>query len=173
MGAPGVALASVAAMVSIYGYTTGSVLQGSRVLFSMSARGELPGLLSRVHARFRTPHVSILVYASLTLGLALYGSFEWNALLSAIVRLITYGLTCASLLVFRRTRPDQPPGFRAPIGTVLAPAGAGFCLWLLVWWLRERTKDLGHAWLFGTILVLGAALWWVSRRTRGVRARIA
>jgi APA family basic amino acid/polyamine antiporter len=166
LGAPGVALASVAAMLSIWGYTTGSVLQGPRLLFSMAERGELPGVLARVHARFRTPHVAIVVYSALALALALYGSFEWNALLSAIVRLFTYGLTCASLIVFRRTRPE-PPGFSAPMPFVLAPAGAAFCLWLLVWWLAERTKDLAHAWLLAVILLMGAALWWSgAARTR-------
>jgi len=166
LGPPGVALASVAAMVSIYGYTTGSVLQGPRILFSMAERGELPRLFARIHQRFRTPDAAIVAYSVLTLGLALYGSFEWNALLSAIVRLITYGLTCAALLVFRRRRPLEPPGFRAPAGALLAPAGTGFCLWLLLWWLSERSKDLGHAWLFATIVGLGAVLWWQARRSR-------
>lgn len=172
LGTPGVALASVAAMLSIYGYTTGSVLQGPRLLFSMAERRELPGALSRIHARFRTPHVAILVYSVLTLSLALYGSFEWNALLSAIVRLITYGLTCASLLVFRRTW-SEPPGFSVPVPVVVAPAGAAFCLWLLVWWLAERTKDLAHAWLLAVILLLGAVLWWNAHRpARGLTGAV-
>ena len=94
-------------MVSIYGYTTGTVLQSPRVLFSMAERGELPRIFARVHARFRTPHVAIVAYAVLALGLALYGSFTWNATLSAIVRLLTYGLTCVALVVFRR-RPAMP-----------------------------------------------------------------
>jgi amino acid transporter len=170
LGAPGVVLASVAAMLSIYGYSTGSVLQGPRLLFSMSERGELPAALARVHPRFRTPHVAILAYSALALSLALYGSFEWNALLSAVVRLITYGLTCASLLVFRRTR-SEPPGFGVPVPFVLAPAGAAFCLWLLVWWLGERTKDLAHAWLLALILLVGAALWWIPPRTPRIGSR--
>jgi amino acid transporter len=165
VGPAGVALASVAAMVSIYGYTTGSVLQGPRILYSMAERRELPGLFGRVHRRFRTPYAAILAYAALTLGLALYGSFAWNALLSAVVRLITYGLTCVALLVFRR-RLAEPPGFRAPLAGLLAPAGAGFCLWLLVWWLAERSKDLAHAWLLAAILAVGAALWWRARPRR-------
>lgn len=163
LGAPGIVLASVAAMLSIYGYTTGSVLQGPRLLFSMAERGELPRLFAHVHERFRTPDASILAYSALTLGLALYGSFEWNALLSAIVRLITYGLTCASLLVFRRTR-SEAPGFSVSAPFVVAPAGVAFCLWLLVWWLAERTKDLAHAWLLALMLLAGAALWGLARR---------
>jgi amino acid transporter len=163
VGPLGLALASVAAMVSIYGYTTGSVLQGPRILYSMAERGELPGVFGGVHPRFRTPQAAILAYAGLTLALALYGSFEWNALLSAIVRLFTYGLTCVALLVFRR-RSAEAPGFRAPLAWLVAPAGAGFCLWLLLWWVTERTKDLAHAWLLAAILAVGAAWWWWVRR---------
>jgi amino acid transporter len=91
LGGAGVTLASVAAMVSIYGYTTGSVLQGPRVAFSMAERGELPRIVARIHPRYRTPDVAIVVYSALVLALALYGTFASNAVLSAIVRLITYG----------------------------------------------------------------------------------
>ena len=115
-------------MISIYGYATGSVLQSPRVLFSMAERGELPRCFARVHPRFRTPaRRDRDLRACWRSALALYGSFEWNATLSAIVRLVTYGLTCAALLVLRARRPDEAPGFRLPRrAPVVAPAGAGF-----------------------------------------------
>src|SRR2546423_2282052 len=107
------------AMISSFGLATGSFLQAPRLLFSMSQRAELPAPLGRVHPRFRTPDVSILVYAAVTLGFALYGSFRWNATLSAIVRLVTYGLISAALLVLRR-RGGPEPGFRLPAAAVIA-----------------------------------------------------
>ncbi len=158
LGGPGVVLASIAAMVSIYGYTTGTTLQSPRVLFSMAERGELPAVFGRVHERFRTPHVAIFTYAALALALALYGSFTWNATLSAIVRLLTYGLTCVALLVFRR-RPDAgEPGFRVPFAVVVAPLAAGFCLWLLL------TRSLTQAWITAALVAAGALLYLVRRR---------
>lgn len=158
LGGPGVVLASVAAMVSIYGYTTGTTLQSPRVLFSMAERGELPGVFARVHERFRTPHVAILTYALLALGLALFGSFAWNATLSAIVRLLTYGLTCASLLVFRRRRDLGQPGFRVPAAWLVAPLATGFCLWLLL------TRSLSQAWITAALVAAGALLFATRRR---------
>ncbi len=159
LGGPGVVLASVAAMVSIYGYTTGTTLQSPRVLFSMAERGELPKVFGRVHERFRTPHVAILTYAVLALALALYGSFTWNATLSAIVRLVTYGLTCVALLVLRR-RPDVgEPGFRVPLAVVVAPLAAGFCLWLLL------TRSLSQAWITAALVAAGALLYLGRRRS--------
>jgi amino acid transporter len=158
VGGPGVVLASVAAMVSIYGYATGTTLQMPRLLFSMAERGELPSVLARVHARFRTPHVSIATYAAIALALALYGSFTWNATLSAIVRLLTYGLTCVALLMFRR-RPGLPePGFRVPAAPLVAPMAAAFCLWLLA------TRSFAQAWITGVLVGLGALLFLARRR---------
>jgi amino acid transporter len=152
LGAPGATLASLAAMVSIYGYTTGVVLQSPRLLFSMAERGELPAVLARVNARFRTPHVAIFTYAFLVLGFALYGSFEWNATLSAIVRLVTYGLTCAALPVLRKQRPFDVPGFRLPGGVPIAAIAVLFCLWLL------STRTFQQAWILAVLMLVGALL---------------
>jgi APA family basic amino acid/polyamine antiporter len=144
LGAPGVLIASLAAMVSVCGWTAGSLLQSPRILYSMAERGELPSVLARVHPRYRTPYVSIVVYAVASLGFGLRGSFAWNATIAAIVRLVYYGLTCVALLVLRRTS-SEPSGFRVP--WVVAPLGAGFCLWLL----STRSLDQG-----GVLLALVA-----------------
>jgi amino acid transporter len=114
----------------------------------MAQRGELPVALGRIHPRFRTPHVAILLYAAVTLGFALYGSFEWNATLSAIVRLVTYGLICAALLVFRR-RGGEEPGFRLPAANLIAPVAIGFGLWLL------STRTFSQAWILAALMVVG------------------
>ena len=157
LGGPGVVLASLAAMISIYGYATGNALQSPRVLFSMAERGELPRVFARVHERFRTPHFAILTYAVLALALALYGSFTWNATLSAFVRLLTYGLTCVSLLVFRRRAGVGEPGFRVPGASIVVPLAVGFCLWLLV------TRTYTQAWITAALVGTGALLFLLRR----------
>ncbi|HXB56388.1 MAG TPA: APC family permease [Vicinamibacteria bacterium] len=159
LGPLGVTLAASAAMVSISGYATGTTLQSPRVLFSMAERGELPGILARVHARFHTPHVAILVYSALVLGLALSGTFETIATASAFVRLVTYGLTCAALPVLRRRRPEEEPGFRLAGAVPIAVLGSLSCAWLL-------TRSVTQARTLLVLLVLGAALWVVAGRGR-------
>ncbi|PYQ41903.1 MAG: amino acid transporter [Acidobacteria bacterium] len=159
MGGPGVLLITVGAMVSTYGLATGSVLAAPRLLFSMARRGELPAVLGRVHPRFRTPDVAILAYAAVTLGFALYGSFTWNATVSAIVRLVTYGLICAALLVFRR-RGGEEPGFRLPGGAVIAPVAIAFALWLL------STRTFRQAWVLAVLIAVGWGLGRLARRSR-------
>jgi amino acid transporter len=163
LGSPGATLASLAAMTSIFGYALGSVLQAPRVLYSMAERGELPAAFAAVHSAWRTPYVAVLAYALVALGLALYGDFRWNATLSAIVRLLTYGMTCAALLVLRSRRPEEAPGFRLPAAGVVAPAAVGFCLWLLA------TRTWSQAWVLAAIVGLGALLFAVAPRLTSAR----
>jgi APA family basic amino acid/polyamine antiporter len=160
LGAGGVTLGSLAAMISTYGWTLGSTLNSPRILYSMAERRELPAVFARVHPRFRTPHVAIVAYALVGLGFAVYGNFAANATLAAIVRLVTYGLAAASLLVFRRG--GAPAGFHLPRAWIVAPAAIAFCVWLL------STRTLTQAWILGAMVAVGAVLWLVSpgRRQR-------
>lgn len=158
LGPAAAGIASLAAAISIWGYMTGTVLQSPRVVFAMAERRELPAPLAQVHRHFRTPAVAILAYSALSLALAAYGSFAWNATLSAIVRLVTYGLTCASLLVFRARRPAENPGFALPGAWLIAPMAVLFCLWLLT------TRTLEQAWLLAGLVAGGSLLWWNTRR---------
>jgi amino acid transporter len=159
IGPIGVPLAAAAAMASIYGYATGNTLQSPRVLFSMAERGELPSPLARVHPRYKTPHIAILVYAVFTLVVAWTGTFESTATLSAIVRLVTYGLTCGALLVLRRKRPLEAPGFRLAGASFVAPVAMGFCLWLLL------SRSFAQAWALILMMALGELVGW-GRRSR-------
>jgi amino acid transporter len=159
LGGTGAAIAGFAAMLSIAGWAMGSFLQSPRVLYSIADRGELPSFFAAVHARFRTPHVAILTYSALSLGLALYGSFEAIARISAIVRLLTYGLTCAALFVFRRRHVGEP-GFLVPGAAVVVPIALGFCGFLL------STRSLAEAQVLVVLLGVGALLFAASRRRR-------
>jgi amino acid transporter len=163
MGAGGMAFASVAAMIYTYGWTVGATLATPRILYSMAERAELPAALARVHPRFRTPDVSIYTFAVAGLAFGLAGGFAANATISAIVRLVTYGLVCASLLVFRRRAGMEAPGFRVPAGTAVAVLGIGFCLWLL------STRTFTQAWVLLAIMALGWLLWLGAR----AQARLA
>ncbi len=151
-------MASLAAMVSVYGYATGNALQSPRLLYAMAQAGELPAGLGRVHPRFHTPHAAIAAYALATGALALHGSFEWNATLSAVVRLATYAATCGALVVLRRKPASAPAAFTAPAGTAVAAGGILFCLWLL------STRSLAQGGVVLGLAAAGALLWLAGRR---------
>jgi amino acid transporter len=161
LGSAGAALAGVAAMVSTYGWAVGATLATPRILYSMAERGELPAALGRVHARFRTPDVSIYAFAAGGLAFGLAGGFAANATLSAIVRLVTYSLVCASLPVFRRRAGSERPGFRLPAGDAVALLGIAFCAYLL------STRTFAQAWVLLALMAAGFLLWAVARAGGG------
>jgi APA family basic amino acid/polyamine antiporter len=128
-GPAGVVFASIAAMISVWGWATGNGLQSPRLLYSIADRGELPSALAKIHPKFKTPHVSIIVFSIVAGVLAIAGTFEGNAILSAIVRLIVYSMVCLSLWVFRRSRGEAP--FRVPFAGPISIVALGFCLFIL------------------------------------------
>jgi APA family basic amino acid/polyamine antiporter len=86
----------------------------ARVWFAMSRDGLLPEVFSRVHAHFRTPHVSTWV-AGFAVAIPA-GIFDIGTLadLSNIGTLFAFVLVSLGVLVLRRTQPERPRSFRTP-----------------------------------------------------------
>lgn len=126
-GAPAAAFISLGALISVFGYLAAGMIVCPRITYAFAERGDFPRWFARVHPRYRTPHTSIIVFAVLLWLLSLFGSFRWNATLSAISRLFTYGVVCAALPVLRRKLPDTGT-FRLPAGPLLAWLGIAFAV---------------------------------------------
>jgi len=121
-GPAGAAVIGVGAIVSMTGNNLGQILTGSRLLFALAEHGDLPSFFGRVHPRFRTPANAIVFSGTVTLVLALTGSFAALAGASAVARLITFVSTTGATLVFRRERLPNSVGpalFVAPFGPVI------------------------------------------------------
>jgi len=158
LGRGGAAFVALAALATLYGYLSAKILTVPRIPFALAEQGDFPSIFAAIHPRFRTPHVSITVFAVLTWLLAVFGSFEWNVTLSAIARLFYYGIGCAALPTLRRARPGQAL-FLLPAGPVFSVAGILICLFLLS--SMERANFL----LVGLTVTLALANWyWVRRR---------
>ena len=127
MGEVGTTFISVGALLSIYGYLSSMLLNTPRLTFALAERGDFPHVFAAIHPRFRTPYVSIVVFAALLWILAFTGSFQWNVVLSAVARLFYYGIVCAALIVLRRRAPGEAR-FRLPAGPLLAVFGIGMCI---------------------------------------------
>ena len=111
----GAVLVTVGALLSMLGTNSGTVLEGSRLLYALSLGRPAFGALSRVHARFRTPLLAIVVHVGIAIPMALAGSFAKLALLSAVARLTTYLVTSAAVPFLAR----RGGGFRIPIWVAL------------------------------------------------------
>jgi APA family basic amino acid/polyamine antiporter len=119
-----------------------------------------------VHPRFRTPHVSVLLFATLTWALASVGSFLQNLSLSAVSRLLTYGAVCVALIVLRRRERRQasrvePAWFRVPLGETVAAFGLAFSAVLI---LRMNQRELA---VLAATLIVGLVHWWAAARPGG------
>src|SRR5579872_1972782 len=154
----GAALISAGALVSLYGYLSAQMLHTPRLTFALGEQGDFPSFFSRIHARYRTPHVSILIFGGIVWSLAGLGNFKWNVIISSVARLFVYGVVCASLPVLRRKQPDAS-AYRIPAGNFVAALGIIFMLVLV----SRMHRDEGIV----ILVTMGIALVnWVWARSR-------
>jgi APA family basic amino acid/polyamine antiporter len=120
-GRAGVVLVSVFVMISSFSSLNGSMLASPRVFFAMADDGLFFESIAKVHPRFKTPYVAILLAAGL--GIALVMSRGFEALTETFVLAIWpfYALGIAAIYRLRRLRPDMPRPYKA-IGYPVVPA---------------------------------------------------
>lgn len=123
----GVQIVAAGTLVSAYGYLSANILHTPRITFAMGERGDFPAFFAKIHPRFRTPHVSIVIFALALLLFSIAGNFRWNAMLSSVSRLFVYGTVAAALPVLRKKQPDAD-AFRLPHGNALAALALLFTL---------------------------------------------
>jgi amino acid transporter len=123
IGTWGAVIITVGALLSMAGTNSGTVLEGSRMLYALSLDRRM-GPVSFVHPRFRTPSVAIVIHVAVATVLALAGSFAKLAMLSAVARLTTYLFTCAGVPRLRKLNEGfRTPGLIVPIlGTAISLA---------------------------------------------------
>jgi APA family basic amino acid/polyamine antiporter len=158
-GPIGAALVAVGALISFYGYLSAKILAMPRVPFALAEQGDFPKIFAAVHRRFHTPYVSILAFAALVWGFALLGEFKWNVTLSAVARLLYYGVGCAALPVLRRKQPEGAL-FRLPAGNFFAVAG------LLLCFILVTRVDFGQSLILVATVALAFLNWIVVSRKR-------
>ena len=130
LGDTGAAFVTISALVSVYGYISANLLTAPRGMFALAEGGDFPSVFAAVHSRFRTPYVSIVVFALLLWSFSLLASFSWNVTLSAVARLFYYGAICLAVPVLRRRQPDAAL-VRVPGGILLPALGVLICATLL------------------------------------------
>lgn len=158
LGTAGPAILSAGALVSIGGTLNVIVLASTRLPFAMAIQGQLPAILARVHQRFRTPHVAILVSAALLLWLSLSGTFIYALKFTVITRVIVYASTCLALPILRRRARNAPPdpagevSFEVPAGILISLACLILCLWLLATSDWREARDVAIAVAAGLVI---------------------
>ena len=156
-GQAGAAILILGAVFSIGGNLFSSLLSAPRMTFALAHAGTLPKWFSAVHEKHRTPHNSIWFYGLMCLVMALSGSFIWLAVMSTLVRLLSYMVCIAALPILEKTIEPYEGQFKIPGGLFIPALAFGLCTWLLF-------QASINAWLtmFGFFAV-GSILYWHSR----------
>ncbi|MEA2337049.1 MAG: basic amino acid/polyamine antiporter, family [Thermoanaerobaculia bacterium] len=152
VGPLGAIIVTLGALLSMAGTNSGTVLEGSRMLYAISLGRPKLRVISYVHPRFRTPTVAILIHVAFAAVLACAGSFAKLAMLSAVARLTTYLFTCAAVPRLRKLNEGfRTPGLIIPIlGTVIS---------LVLFFTMNRFNFLAA----GIAIVVGALIYLVSK----------
>jgi APA family basic amino acid/polyamine antiporter len=164
-GSWGASAVSIAAMISIFAALNGSILSGSRVPYAAARDGYFFEAVARVHPRYHTPGVSIIVLNLWAALLVLSGKYDDLFNLVIFASWILYGMTAAAVPVLRWRRPDLARPYKTvgyPFVPVLFILGA---IVLLVTTAIERPRES----LMGIgLIVLGLPFYfyWKNRRDR-------
>ncbi len=118
-----------------------TLLGQSRVFLSMSRDGLLPPLFSHIHAKYRTPARSNLLFMVLVGTLAAFVPASIAGEMCSIGTLFAFTLVCAGVLVVRKTMPNTPRSFKTPFVPFVPIAGIVTCLIMMIFlpadtWIR-------------------------------------
>jgi APA family basic amino acid/polyamine antiporter len=133
-----------------------------RIFMAMARDGLLPSWASKIHPKFRTPHVTTVVTGVfVALGALVMDENEIYDLTN-IGTLSAFAIVCVGVLVLRVIDPARPRPFKVPFVWGVTLAGAAACIYTM---FGLPT----HAWeRFGIWLVLGLVLYFTYgyRRSR-------
>jgi amino acid transporter len=167
--------------VALFNSLPGMMLAVSRLMFAWAEDGIFFRSVSRVHSRWRTPHVAILV-SSLTATAGIFGchfagDFFLGVDVLVIGMLVNFTLVCLSVVFLARRNPTLAAGLRVmksrPAQILFGGAGAVLLSVLLA---AQVAKDLNAAvaaWYYRStwvyLLAVGAVSLLFLIRWKGLR----
>ena len=157
MGEAGKLFLLAGGTISIFGYVAGDMLGTPRVLLALARDGSLPRTLARVHPRYRTPALAIVVYAVVVALLAISSSFERLVIMANVSALLLYLLCVAASYELQRrdVRMSGTP-FRLPGGPAVQLLAAGGIVWLL---LQATPRE----WTIQALALVAASVYYVVK----------
>ena len=150
--------------------TNAGVIGASRITYAMASYRQLPEAFRRLHPRFKTPWLSLLVFAGLFSILTLLpGKTTFLGTMYAFGAMLSFTIAHAAVVGHRYRHPDEELAFRArpnlryrgvdwPLFAIVGGAATGVA-WVVVVVQESGTRWAGLGWL-----ALGFAGYTVYRR---------
>jgi len=163
-GLAGLTMLTLGAAVSMFGNLNGGILNMPRVLFA-AARDRVipPAALARVHPKYKTPHVSILLFTFVSFLLASFGGFQVLATVSSAISLMVYLGVVLAVIKLRKVVPVHTQTFRVPGGYTVPGVASLIILWFLTHLSSQET--IGIAILVAGLTAVFAGMRWFRART--------
>src|ERR687884_293604 len=158
--------------------TNAGVIGASRITYAMSTYRQLPEVFRRLHPRFKTPWLALVVFAgAASIAFLLPGNVAFIGRMYAFGAMLSFTVAHASVVALRAKRPRDELAFRArpnlrlrgvdwPLFAILGGLGTGIA-WLVVVVQDAPTRYAGLGWL-----ALGFVFYTLFRR-RYVHAPLA
>ncbi|MCJ7589234.1 MAG: amino acid permease, partial [Candidatus Aminicenantes bacterium] len=112
VGPVGASVVALIILMSMTGTANGHILTTPRVFYAMAKDGLFFKSVGKVHPKYLTPYVSILMLASWAAILSLSGTFEQLYSYVIFGYWIFMGLTVAGVMILRKKRPDRPRPYK-------------------------------------------------------------
>jgi len=166
MGDIGMVLLVVAGTIAALSSVNTAIMAQSRVAYALSRDGYFPKALLKIHGRFATPHVAVVVGAIFTGVLAATGVINFVGYATDFGFIIGFTLVNLSLIKLRREKPLLERPFKVPFYPYTPILGIATSLFLLIF------IEAGVL-VLGTELVLVAVLAYYIRMVGYHRIRVA
>jgi basic amino acid/polyamine antiporter, APA family len=94
--------------------TNAALIGVSRLVYSMGIHRQMPDALRRLHPRFRTPWIGILVFGAAAIVTLLPGQADFLGYMYAFGAMLSFTIAHISVIRLRRTMPDVERPYRGP-----------------------------------------------------------
>lgn len=129
-GSAGATIVIIGSTFSMFGNLSGMVLNMPRILFAAARDKVIPiTALSSIHPAFKTPYVSVIVYAVLGFIFASVGEFRQLAMLSSASYMLIYLGVIVAVMKFRFTGQNSSSGI--VMGYIVPVISALVIFWVL------------------------------------------
>lgn len=167
----GVTMVTIGIALTMMASLSGSILAIPRVLFAGARNGIFPEILGRVHSKYFTPYISILVYASLGYLLSIFGTLKQLTILASAATLLIYlGVVLATIRLRYKKIVSPEKSFTVP-GGLIVPITATIAI---IWMLSNLSKE-ELTWSGGVLLLLSLIYalmkWYKTKQMRLAAAR--
>jgi len=126
LGTAGAIIMSLGALVSVSGSDESGILSTARLAYAMSIDGLFPKIFSRIHPRYNTPYMALIIQGIIAFTLSIFSGLTRLISFSVFNLSFSFLLTCLSLIILKKGREKELHG-----QNILPWIGIAICLYLL------------------------------------------